>query len=254
MLRVLVSAALLIALGACNTSYRSAIDLAPATIRPAASPIAEGLYCMALVSWRADGEPVAAMNGAKDTCVQYRWDAGRRLAQAEHLEREAGEGPQIEESAVIPLGDGIFLAQSGEASADENAPYTVTLALAEGGAIAAVSVLDRDAMRALAKRFPAVILGESEGDAPEIYIKSGDLTAIHAYLRDAARLGLALPDGDGNFTLQMMVRVDTPLQETVFSLLKRPDVAALKARVPAAARSAPPDIGRASQSSRPYPF
>lgn len=252
MIRALFSAVAVLGAAACMPGYRSAIDLAPASLRPAASPVADGVYCLALISWRADGEPVAAMNGDKYSCMRYAWDKERRVARIEGFASKDGE-PERTESAVISLGDGIFMTQTG-GSCDADALCDIALGVIEGGAVATVPVLEDGPRSELAKRFPAVILGQ-EDNTPGSYIRSGDLTAIHAYLRDAARLALASPGEDGSFSLAMMMRVDAPLQETVFTLLKRADVVALKSRVLSLARSAPHGIDPGpGQWSMPFPF
>lgn len=254
MTRVLLSVIALLGATACMPGYRSAVDLAPASLRPAASPVVDGVYCLAMIAWRADGEPVAAMNGDKYNCMRYAWDVKRRVAHIEGVASKDGE-PELTEFALVPLGDGIFMMQAGElCAADELCD--ITLAVIEGGAIGAVPVLGTDEARwELAKRFPAVILGYEDDNAPGSYIKSGDLTAIYAYFRDAARIALSSPNEDGLFSLAMMVRVDAPLQETVFTLLKRSDVTALKSKIVSLARSAPQGIDPGpGQWSMPFPF
>jgi hypothetical protein len=220
-------------------TLKSAIDLAPFEVRPVNSPVADGIYCIAAVSWRADGEPISAVNGDADECARYRWDVERRIAVVEELEGRDGEAPERMESAMIPLGDGVFMTQTGEAC-DADALCDIALALIEGDAIGGISMIR--SRHELAKRFPAVILSEESEEDPASYIKSGDRTAILAYLKDAARLGLVRSGETGNFALPMMVRVETPGQETVFTLLKRSDVAALKRRAEALARGAPRGI------------
>jgi hypothetical protein len=255
---LLVLAAVAMA-AACMPGYRSAIDLAPASLRSATSPLPDGVYCLALISWRSDGEPVAVVNGDKNNCMRYAWDAARRVARVEGFASQDGE-PEPTEFAVVPLGDGIFLTQTGEPPAADDELYDIALAVIEGGAVGAVPALGTDEARSkLAKRFPAVILGPEDTGEGYVtagsYIRSGDLTAVHAYFRDAARLALSSTNEDGGFSLAMMVRVDAPLQETVFSLLNRADVVALKRKMLSLARSAPQGVEPGpAQWSMPFPF
>jgi hypothetical protein len=246
-MRILIAAFALLA-AACNNNapYTSAVNLATSEVRPAVSPVPEGLYCLVSVSWREDGEPVSVSSGGADTCMRYSWDAQRRMVIAIGADTDDGEEPYRAEFALAPLGDGIFLMQSDDTSSVPErasiAPYTIALALIEGGAISAISSIGETPRRELARRFPAVILADLPDEGAGSYIKSGDRTYISAYLKDAALLGLTLPDDDGHFSVQTMLRVDAPDAESVFTILKRPDIVALKEKARSLARRAPQGI------------
>ena len=85
MVRKLLAAICALTASACTSSYMSAVDMAPFEIRPTFSPVAEGLYCPVMMSWRSDNEVVAVMAGDADSCIRYSWDSTRRIVVGEAL-------------------------------------------------------------------------------------------------------------------------------------------------------------------------
>lgn len=176
MLRALVTGLVLLGLASC--AYRSDIDLAPMPDRPAQPVIPPGDYCEATAS-----SPPYMVKSAED-CERIGWDSATRT----HLMTVDEEGEEPTRLAPVGIGDDLFLLQSDGGEESEGGRYHVMLALAKGAAFFMLPPLDREKLVALAAKHPSVTLREVQDRDP--VIAGGDVLAIKAFLKDAARQAL----------------------------------------------------------------
>lgn len=224
----------------------SAVDMAPVYSRSAEAPLPAGLYCPLTVSWRADGEIVGVAPGDRRSCMTNSWDGTRRLIVGQQLVASGDERPQRAEIAMAPLGDGLFVAQTanvdGEGAIRPAAPYVITSVLSAGGVYSLTPGLESGAVDQIFSRFPQIEFVPFDADEGRRYIKSGAHEDIAAALREVATLSLSLPDQNGNLTLALLVRVNTPAAESVSSLVQRLDLAAIRTVATRLAKQAPTGI------------
>lgn len=246
MRRVLAALCLLATGCTASSPIGSAVDMTPMYARSFEAPIPAGLYCPVTVSWRADGEIVGVAPGPRSSCLTYSWDGMRRVIVGLPLAPSDEEGPHRIEIALAPLGVGLFIAQTantgGSAEAQAAVPYVVATLLAAGGVYSLTPALDEGMVGRIFARFPQIAYVPFETEDGPRYVKSGAREDIAAALKETATLSLSLPDENGNMTLALLVRADAPAAEPVSSLLKRLDLAAIRAAAVRLARQAPSGI------------
>ncbi len=204
MLRLLASGLAALLLSAC--AYGSAVDMAPMNARVSKPVIPPGAYCEAQQAggaWR-----IVSSND----CIPVTWDAKTRTYAME----DDTAPDDVQESAIVSLGGGLYLAQITEAD-DGPFDHHIHLLLAKGGAFAILPVLDDDGVKALAARHAKVIF-RTHGNRP--YIAAGKVSDIKAFLKDAAQASLLKMREEGE-----------PLSLGVRDAMGAPDHPATRAQV-----------------------
>ncbi len=191
MIRKLLFAFAMLSLTACG--YGSAVDIAPFTDRPTMAAMPDGDYCGLS---RETGPPLV-MSSSKG-CLRFTWKPDARQLHMVDLSRDRGEEGRETDVAIVKLAENLFAAQwPGQDSRFEILPF-----IAADEALFIGPIPSDAELKAIAARHPGLVMVDpNEGQPPRlpneqplipkhVYIASGSIAEIRAYLREAVSAGL----------------------------------------------------------------
>lgn len=187
MLRAVLAAFAALTMSAC--SYGSMVDMAPFKSRISKPAIAVGDYC------EVKGETAPFTVVSHEDCVPITWDQATRT----HTMIDVEDPEESIPGAVISLGSGLYAAQvdtRDDEDRDQPDRYQLFLFLARGNAFTMLPPLEDEPLRKLTARHSRIVFREDA--TKRLYIVSGGVDRIKAFLRDAAKESLRMQKAEGD--------------------------------------------------------